>query len=51
MLATELPSSDAENSRELKHCYFLPEGNRANQKCVDVERAARSRIYLLKECK
>ncbi len=45
-LPQNYPLFDAENSRELKHCYFLLEGNRANQKCVDVERAARSRIYL-----
>jgi hypothetical protein len=42
------PSFDAENSRELEHYHFLLEGNRVNQKCVDVERAARSRIYLLR---
>jgi len=39
------PLFDAENSRELEHYHSLLEGNRANQKCGDVERAARSRIY------
>ncbi len=40
------PLFDAENSRELEHYHSLLEGNRANQKCGDIERAARSRIYL-----